>query len=597
MTSGKGKIWLNFVVAIAVVLGIFSSFSAAQGIAFVSATNSSVTPEYKTVDLGESVNLTVTLVDDNGNPVQGHVVKLISNVIEDKVTAVSNVSDMNGEVDFSVSAKSEGNSVYTAYDSSADVVVAQRAKITYIENETYFGMGNSTGPVENLVFEDIPTTVDVAEAIDVTVTAYDAVGEVVTNYDGEIEFTVTGGDESYVVLPQDYQFSADDLGTHTFSLAFQFNRAGTYVIEARDLDNDSILGEQVFEVEDAGATSGNSGMAITNPLPGNYSNSIQVISGTATPGAKLKIFDNNLPVSTLNASVDGKFSYTTGVLTEGPHTFYVASVNDVGTILDTSEEVEITIDSSGPEVGNVVIEPSSTVDPGQVVTVKLYTEDILSQLSLVIGTDIYDLTKSASGFYSASFQAPIDFGQYPLSFRVVDQLGNESTLDEAAVLNVGKLPDKNDLVGTVADVKATPGNMRVILKWGAVKSTNPINNYRVYYGDSPNQLTKAVDTFTDSTVWYVPNLENGKKYYFAVVAVDSKGNVSEFFSDVVAAIPDSALSNGVDVEELNGVTGGENLQDMGNDVSDTGPEVLWLILISAIGGIFYSESARRRFNK
>jgi hypothetical protein len=47
--------------------------------------------------------------------------------------------------------------------------------------------------------------------------------------------------------------------------------------------------------------------------------------------------------------------------------------------------------------------------------------------------------------------------------------------------------------------------------------------YRVYYGLSPNELVEAVDTFTSEPSWYVYNLVNGSEYYFAVVAVDSKG--------------------------------------------------------------------------
>jgi hypothetical protein len=112
-------------------------------------------------------------------------------------------------------------------------------------------------------------------------------------------------------------------------------------------------------------------------------------------------------------------------------------------------------------------------------------------------------------------------------------------------------------------------------------------NYRVYYGLSPNQLTEAVDTFTASTTWYLPNLKNEVEYYFAVIAVDSAGNVSELFSNIVSTVPGPDVVDAVSPEVAMGSAGSEALEDMERDPSEAGPEITWLVLFSLMGGMFY----------
>ncbi len=67
--------------------------------------------------------------------------------------------------------------------------------------------------------------------------------------------------------------------------------------------------------------------------------------------------------------------------------------------------------------------------------------------------------------------------------------------------------------------------------------SNVITKYRIYYGTSEDVLEQNVETNSAVTSWYIPNLQNGIRYYFAVTAVDNKGFESEERSLVVNGIP------------------------------------------------------------
>jgi hypothetical protein len=213
--------------------------------------------------------------------------------------------------------------------------------------------------------------------------------------------------------------------------------------------------------------------------------------------------------------------------------------------------------------------------------------------------NLYELGENPEGYYETTFVAPVEFGQYPLSFIVVDQLGNESRFDDYTYLTVGagvlNGTDGSSVVPDVTGLAAKASEHRVTLTWLAPTiSGNTLKNYRVYYGLSPNQMTEAVDTFTNSTTWYIANLENGVEYYFAVVACDDKGNVSEHFSNIVSAVPNSVVFDAVSPDVAVGSAGSEALLEMETDASKSGPGMTFLICLSLAGGAFYVQFSRKK---
>lgn len=583
----------------------------------VSSLYSTISPGSQVIRSGnESAFLTVKLLDSNKNPIQGHLVKLISSSGADNIQFLKNtpVSDVNGEVVFQVNSRISGLVSYTAYDLTADLILDQRAKVVYFisgadvfQNQSFVkaaaygdSAGNSSGLADRFEFEEIPAEIKSNQSVSLKVAVYDAKNQIVNSYTGKVRFSVDGLNSSFATLPEDYTFTIQDQGAHVFSLAFIFKQNDSYNLKVTDLTNVAVFGTKPIVVSGGTVTDPESlglqsGIVITNPAPGIYSSNVQVITGTAHAGDKLKIFDNNLEISSAIADTTGKFSFTTGLLADGVHKIYAAAVNDIGTIIATSSTVDITIDTQAAEASQIVIEPEGAVDPGTTIKVKVYAEETLSKAHVVVAGNVYNLEKKPEGYYETSFSAPIDFGEYKLNFVLVDDLGNESKSSDK-VIKVGSLGlSGKSKPGKVTGVIATPAANRIILNWNAPGSlANAIKNYRVYYGFSPNQLTEAVDTLTNATTWYIPNLKNGTEYFFAVAAVDFKGDISEGFDKIVSAVANSPVKGTLAPEVANGSGGQDALKDMKEDAGKAGPEIIWLIFISMLGGMFYGLFSRKK---
>jgi len=581
----------------------------------LSMSKSTLSPSDQVAHIGsELANLTVSLRDDFNNPINGHIVKLVSSSDTDSINYLNNtnITDTNGEVHFQISPGSTGLVNYSVYDVTADVILTSRAKVVYFSSTSQLfnpgtvklaasgnpNEGSPSGPVDHFLFENVPDAIVSNQSTTIKVTAYDAASQAVSGYTGKVRFSVDGINAGFATLPDDYTYTAQDQGTHVFSLAFNFKQPGTYNLKVTDLANVGVYGTKSIAVS-AGDTSTqtltpSTSVVLTNPLPGTFSTNIQVVSGTAPAGAKLKIFNNNQEMASIVADSSGKFSYTTSILTDGSHKLYVASVNDIGTVITTSSTVDFTITTKGASISQIVLDPVGPVDPGATVNVKAYTSTNLSKAQVVIAGNVYTLTKNAAGYYEGSFVAPIDFGTYNLNFDFVDDLGNE-TKSQDKTIQVGKLgATPNAKPEKVTGLVAQPADSRVILSWAAPKSLAvPIKNYRVYFGSSPNSLTNAVDTFTNATTWYVPNLKNGTQYYFAVVAVDAKGNASDGFDNIVPAVAGGGVSVVSTPAVQNGSAGKEEIKNIKGGTSKTGPEMFWLVILSLLGGICYGRFSKR----
>ena len=87
-------------------------------------------------------------------------------------------------------------------------------------------------------------------------------------------------------------------------------------------------------------------------------------------------------------------------------------------------------------------------------------------------------------------------------------------------------------------LRATGDENKVNLSWDAVTThSSAITKYRLYYGISETSLNQIAETNGAVTQWYIPNLTNNQKYYFAVTAIDNLGFESAEKSLIVNALP------------------------------------------------------------
>jgi hypothetical protein len=132
--------------------------------------NSELTPMNQVIRAGSEVaNLAITLRDDFGNPISGHIVKLVSGSGNDSVKYLNdrNISDENGQVKFQVSSDAAGLVNYSLYDLTADQVLPTRSKVVYFTSSkdvfnnggvklvafSSKAEGNSSGSVDHFKFE------------------------------------------------------------------------------------------------------------------------------------------------------------------------------------------------------------------------------------------------------------------------------------------------------------------------------------------------------------------------------------------------------------------------------------------------------------
>lgn len=600
----------------------------------------------------DPVYITVTLRDQYGNPFQGHQVHLLSSRPGDRIASSLSgaLTDVNGSATFSVTSSVSGVSVFSAIDSTSGTVVDSRAQVAFLSADSYLdnvggdftfiplANAQGAGPLNHFAITGIPGSVEPNQNVSFTVTAQDQDDLTVENYTGTVRFSTEGAGGNNVTLPEDYTFKAEDLGTHQFSLGLKFSTAGTYTIVATDTSNTLIRGETTVVVG-GGAVTPSSGTqagqkpSILTPVAGSYSNNVQNISGSAPAGSTVKIFDNDQEIGSVQVGPNGSYSYQTAPLSDGEHSIYVVTVDASNTVLETSDTVLIIVDTTPPAVDDVIIEPTS-VATGEIMTVKVMSEPNLSESAIIFNNEIIALSPSLDqdGMYVASLQAPAEPGEYPLDILLVDELGNEQTYEDQALITISADGTAQVTEETVPPAEVLPpaetpaeemtppaGNpptqvfgvipfgsdKRVTLVWEAATDADGlIDHYKIYYGLNPANLDLFADTLDASTTWYIPNLENGKEYFFAVAAVDDAGLESATLSELVNAIPftlevETALPErpetalGALTEEA--LLRGAALGAIPPEMTKNGPEVLWLLLgTGAASGLVRTFSRRKR---
>lgn len=604
----------------------------------------------------EMANVSINLKDKLGNAVSGHAIKVISSRVQDQISFTTNLSDQNGHGEFQVKSTEKGISSFIIIDSTADVILEKRVQLVFTDGDSNFvadsggdltsfipvALAADAGPLDHFEITDLPASIAPNENVSFKVKAQDKDNQVVQNYTGTIHFSAEGQNSSAVSLPQDYTFKAEDLGMHQFSLGLSFAKTGSYNVIVNDLADKFKKGEKSVVIVVNGNTSNSSSNdankpAISSPIPGTYSQNTQTITGSAKAGSSVKIFDNSVEIGSILVNAQGKFSFQTSPLTDGIHKFYVVTLDNITkAVVATSDTVEIIVDTTPPKIDQLVLDPSTGITAGSVINVKIYSESKLSQAAVVFNSDIVELTASldTEGLYTGSIQAPKDPGVYILDFVLVDELQNEVSIKNGGKVTVDSKGGKaevntapvvndnsnqqpsndnntpaaggsnsnlpaNNSPSQVSGLIAYGSDKRVTLVWEAATDDKQVKNYRVYYGVDLKNLDKKVDTKDASTTWYIPVLENGKEYFFAVTALDGEGNESMNKSEIVSGIPFMLeVKTGINQKERPTQALDSSLHSaayggpLPTSTPSNGPEVFILIGASAVLGKLFNKSRK-----
>ena len=144
--------------------------------------------------------------------------------------------------------------------------------------------------------------------------------------------------------------------------------------------------------------------------------------------------------------------------------------------------------------------------------------------------------------------------------------------------------------GDVFGVTSAPADQRVTLSWQPSTDDKGIKNYKIYYGLSAANLSMTVQTQDNKTTWYIPNLQNGSEYFFAVAAIDTTGQESENKSSLVSGIPYSSEPILYIPPET---TPPEQIRPTAPAMQATGPEIIWFVLASIfISKLYFKKKGK-----
>ncbi len=131
---------MKFTTYFLLLLTIFcSGFALAEEEANTSAATGGdqiiVSPMSTMLDVADTVSVNALILDEDGNPIEGHKIRIVSQDRQIISTDINNsVSDESGYISFYILGKQQGNSIVTVTDGvvSSEIDVAVRNLIHYI---------------------------------------------------------------------------------------------------------------------------------------------------------------------------------------------------------------------------------------------------------------------------------------------------------------------------------------------------------------------------------------------------------------------------------------------------------------------------------
>jgi hypothetical protein len=574
----------------------------------VSDTKSEVDLNKSTAAVGETLEMTVSLQDNYGNAIDGHVLKLSGAPAYSPEFA----TDEDGEMTFYITGERNGIAELTVFDSSANKTLGTKPKIAFLgesdsidqggwgDNYNPVFLASESGPIDSFEL-DMDEAVEAGDNLTVTVTATDEDGLTVEDYTGTVRFSSS---DEVATLPNDYTFSGDDLGEHTFSLSVKFITPGAQTLIITDVDQYTIEGEAAVEVLDEGAEydadfvtedfEREGDFHLISPTSGSYSADSVEVQGEADYGYYAVIYVNEEEAGRVEIEFDNSFTFTLEDLEDGAYVIYadVVELDEDDEILEVIEESAsetITVDTTVPELVSI------SADAEGMVTV--LSEADLEEAYLLFEEEIYELDETATaGKYEAQLVLPGVIGEYTVDVVLMDALGNEVqyrdeltlTVDESGVTGTEDSepdpePDPTDFVDQVTGLIAAESQESVILSWEAVEADNTVAFYRVHYGPTEDALYAISDTFDASTSWIITDLAGDQTYFFAVSAIDVEENEGEQ-SEATLGITLAREGSITDADDVPTGTEDPAITDseLPSDTPDSGPAETALILLSVI---------------
>jgi hypothetical protein len=578
-------------------------FEVTAGLA--ASSNSRVSFSQSKLEAGQSAQMVLFLADEYGNPIRGHALTITPSQSSVEVYTSEFATSDKGQMTFTVSGSGSGVVSFSIFDVTEGQNILGQAQLAFSGDESVALAEN--GPIDSFNISGLSSQTLASSQESITVKAVDADGFTVLDYTGSIRFSSS---DSEAALPDDYTFTADDQGEHTFSLSIKLITPGDQTLTVTDVDEITVNGETSTEVvttlgdeSSSSSTDYNTNFETTDftrdgdftlvsPATGSYSSSTIEVQGEGEYGNTAVVMVNEEEAGRADIAFDNSFDYTLQGMEDGTYGVYVNIVDADDKVLETSNAEKVTIDTTPPTLNSISADPDSGLAAGDTVTITVLSESDLESAAILFQDEVNVMEETAtSGKYQVTLVLPTTAGDYSMDVNLSDSLGNEAQYRDQLTLTVGEETELTTPVGTapevgqVSGVTATGGEEKVALAWEAPESSSTIAYYRIYYGPSPEALFAVSETYDSSTTWTIPNLTANEQYYFSIAAVNVEGTEGTP-SDVALGIPTLSREPSVVPEETTPVISTTGTAAI-TETPESGPAADLLVGLSVAGALAY----------
>jgi Ca2+-binding RTX toxin-like protein len=430
---------------------------------------------------GQALPLTLTVLDAFNNPVSaytGTVHFTSSDAATGSPPDYTFTTADGGAHTFNITLKTAGSQTITVTAPGASA----GASVTV-----------NPGPASFFGVTRVAPTAVAGSAVAVTVTAYDAYGNVATGYTGTVDLSSTDGQ---AVLPDDYSFTPDDGGAHTFEITLK--TAGGQTVTATDAQAGGITGSGAVTVLPAAATSlqvtstvvsvaGGTTLAVTVTALDAYGNVATGYTGTVhfTSSDALA----GLPADyTFTVADPADYAFTE--TDNGTHVFGVV----LGTVGTQSLTVTDAAGHTGTE-GGILVTPAAFLVSGFPSSVTAGDEAAFTVTALNADGSVATGYTGTVHFTSSDRQAglPDDYTFTAADAGVHTFLATLKTAGTQS-LTVGDTLTPGQSLGTQADILVTAGDAVALIVSGY---PSPVA------AQAPNRVTvTAVDAYGNVATGY-----------------------------------------------------------------------------------------------
>ncbi|PIQ76758.1 hypothetical protein COU78_04160 [Candidatus Peregrinibacteria bacterium CG10_big_fil_rev_8_21_14_0_10_49_24] len=563
-TSGAGSVQLKG--RDTEVAGIYTITIEKSGIAYegtahfevlpdsLSTQNSSIQVSSDTIQPTGTDKLTVAVIirDTYGNPLPNRPLKLISSRAADRISSMESETDESGEQLFSLTTKEQGILHLraidllsgTLIDAEADVQAGTpsnavggplptvnsvrgrqlfRAGSNFVGDVTGNG-GSSFGLIDH--FELFaPRELEINEDTTIKITAVDRNGNRVEDYTGLALISSTDP-MAFLPVGGEVRFEPRNLGQKVLTLGLRFRTADEHILYVEDSENPEIFGQAYVTVTGGyGSAPGSKVIQILSPEIGTVFNVPQItITGVTEPFVNLIVSGGKEDVRG-ETDIEGRFAITITLDSESGKQDHMLRVRDEFGQLD-SGEFSVVLDNIPPQFESVEFSPSNPTEGTNVLLVVKSEPDLPVISADIAGAQVsLDPVPGQPGMYQYLFVAPVA-GAYQPIISVADSAGNTAQFTSSLVSELEGLPK-------VTNIQATGEANAVTLQWDPI-STEPIDAYRIYVGETATRFDFNLDTNFTTTAAQVAGLIPGKEYFFSVTALQGERESQEF--DVVSAL-------------------------------------------------------------